>query len=242
MCLGKCDDCSVLLVHSSEPGVFICGTVPSEGATSKASALSAVYMKRYYTDFYNKFGAPTRVGSKSAEGIFSEYLKYSQFKWSDASMNDDAKFRNMSAADVMKNIYCEDEATATLNYSGQVPVIHFNDALVEPSAAANSQIVYNRDSEADTNVDVSFEIPAGYKFDSVKVNDVDYSAGLVANSNTAKVTVSIADDYKIECASSEVVVNPGTEIAKTGDVNYAIIGICILLIIVSGFLITKKEL
>lgn len=142
----------------------------------------------------------------------------------------------------MDYIYCEDEATATLNFSGQVPVIHFNDALVEPSATANSQIVYNRDSTTDTTVDVSFAIPAGYKFDSVKVNDVDYSASLVANSNTAKVTVPIGDSYKIETASSEVVINPGTEIAKTGDANYVVIAICILLIIASGALITKKKL
>ena len=150
--------------------------------------------------------------------------------------------RSKTAEQILKYIYNEVEANASLNYSGQVPVIKFNDALVEPSAVANSQIVYNRASDSDTSVNVSFDIPVGYKFDSIKVNDVDYSASLTENSNTAKVTVPIGDNYKIETASSEVVVNPGTEIAKTGDVNYAIIGICILLIITSGVLITKKEL
>ena len=84
----------------------------------------------------------------------------------------------MTPQNLMDYIYCEDEATATLNFTGQAPVVHFNDALVELNA--NSPIVYNRVSEADTNVNVSLAIPAGYKFDSVKINDVDYSAGLIS--------------------------------------------------------------
>lgn len=151
----------------------------------------------------------------------------------------------MSPQKLMDYIYCEDEATATLNYSGQVPVIKFNDALVEPSATANSQIVYNRDSETDATVDVSFVIPAGYKFDSVKINDVDYATSLVPDSNTAKVTAPIAENYKIETVSSEVgasPASPATEIAKTGDINYVVIAICILLIVASGVLFSKKKL
>ena len=252
LCLGQCSDGSVLLLHCSDPGVFICGTSPDYNeddplaCDSEALKISRTYMKRYYTDFYNKFGGPGRLGkidpvSKKASG----YLKYSEFNWNtsgDNALTDDAGLRNMKPQEIMDYIYCEDEATATLNYSGQTPVIHFNDALVEPSAVANSQIVYNRDSVSDTAVDVSFAIPAGYKFDSIKINDVDYSASLITNSNTAKVNVPISDNYKIECASLEVVIAPQNKTAETGDWTGIAVVACVLLVIVSGALITKKEL
>lgn len=232
----------MLIAHCSPPGASICAITPETGVVNKAVQVSDTYMKRYYTDFYNKFGSQTRLGTYGSVNISATgYLKYSQFKW-DEDLTDSLNLREKTAEEILKLIYCEDEATATLNYSGQVPVIKFNDALVEPSATANSQIVYNRASDSDTSVNVSFDIPVGYKFDSIKVNDVDYSASLVANSNTAMVNVPISGDYKIESASSEFVVNPGTEIAKTGDANFAVIAICILLIIVSGVLISKKKL
>ena len=240
--MGKCDDGSVLLLHCSPPGAFICGTSPEPGVvTTKAVQIASEYMKRYYTDFYNKFGVIAKPG-KIEGGVYSGYLKYSEFNWNTSgklALTDDAGVRTMTPQNIMDYIYCEDEATATLNFTGQAPVVHFNDALVELNA--NSTIVYNRASEADTNVNVSLAIPAGYKFDSVKINDVDYSAGLIANSNIANVNVPISGDYKIECASSEVGASPATEIAKTGDVNYAVIAVCIMLIIASGILITKKE-
>lgn len=240
MCLGQCADGSVLLVHSSNPGVYICGTVPAEGATSEASALSSEYMKRYYTDFYNKFGAPTRVGTKNADNTFSGYLKYGQFKWDDAKLADDANLRNMSAADVMKSIYCEVEANASLNSEGPVPTVYFNDALTDLGTAANGEIVYNRESTSDTTVDVHLVLPAGYKFDSVKINDVE-ATNIDPQSNRADLTVPIDNDYQIKTAASEIVVNPTTETAQTLDITYIVVAMLIFTIMLSGVLLLRKE-
>lgn len=240
MCLGICDDGSVLFVHCSEPGVFICGTVPSEGATSKASALSSEYMKRYYIDFYNKFGAPTRIGGKTADGKFTGYLKYSQFKWNDSEMTDPGSLRTMSAADVMNSIYCEDKATAALNSEGPVPTVYFNDALTDLASEANGQIIYNRESTSDATVNVHLILPAGYKFDSVNINGVQAS-GLDPQSNRANVTVSIADDYQIKTAASEIGASPTSETAQTFDLTYILIGICMILIISCGLIVFRKE-
>lgn len=80
MCLGKCADGSVLLVHSSNTGVYICGTVPVEDGTSMATQISSEYMKRYYTDFYNKFFPLSKPGSVDADGTCHGYLRFSQFQ------------------------------------------------------------------------------------------------------------------------------------------------------------------
>ena len=80
MCLGQCSDGSVLFVHSSAPGVYIGGTDPVEGNTSMATQISGVYMKRYYTDFYNKFFPLCKPGSIDSDGIGHGYMRFSQFK------------------------------------------------------------------------------------------------------------------------------------------------------------------
>lgn len=86
LCLGQCSDGSVLLLHCSQPGVFICGTSPNYNeddplaCDSEALKISRTYMKRYYTDFYNKFGGPGRLGKIDPNtNVASGYLKYSEF-------------------------------------------------------------------------------------------------------------------------------------------------------------------
>lgn len=74
-----------MLVHCSDPGVFICGTSPNYDedhpldCDSHALQIARTYMKRYYTDFYNKFGVVGKPGKATEDGIIG-YLKYSDFK------------------------------------------------------------------------------------------------------------------------------------------------------------------
>ena len=53
--LGTCDDGSVLLIHSSSPGVKISGTINPDGSKSQAVLLAERFMKENYSDWYKKF-------------------------------------------------------------------------------------------------------------------------------------------------------------------------------------------
>ena len=49
ICVGKCEDESVLFLHSSYQGVHLCGTTTLDGnEDSKAYHLAKEYMKKYY--------------------------------------------------------------------------------------------------------------------------------------------------------------------------------------------------
>ena len=81
LCLGQCEDGSMLIAHCSPPGACICAITPETGAVNKAVQVSNTYMKRYYTDFNNKFGSQTRLGTYGSANVSATgYLKYSQFQ------------------------------------------------------------------------------------------------------------------------------------------------------------------
>ena len=61
MVVGSCKDGSVVLLHSSPPGVTLCGTSTRSGKTnSQAVKLAKKYMKKYYPVWYKKFGDCSR--------------------------------------------------------------------------------------------------------------------------------------------------------------------------------------
>lgn len=72
--LGTCADGSVLLIHSSPPGVSLCGTVTPEGKeNSDALRLAAQTMARYYPRWHGKYPCCLRGAS---------YLRdYDQMRW-----------------------------------------------------------------------------------------------------------------------------------------------------------------
>lgn len=101
MVVGQCSDGSVVLLHSSPPGVQLCGTPSKKGtANSKAVKLAASYMKKYYPEWYKKY-------PNCARG--SSYLShYSQMRWSLSSssvMADPDGYRNMSAEQILKDLF-----------------------------------------------------------------------------------------------------------------------------------------
>lgn len=55
LCLGTCSDGSVLLVHSSPPGVRICGTELPGGYDSRAIELAKEIMSTHYESWYNRY-------------------------------------------------------------------------------------------------------------------------------------------------------------------------------------------
>ncbi|GHV28827.1 hypothetical protein FACS189481_0280 [Clostridia bacterium] len=57
ICIGRCKDGSVLFVHSSPPGVHLCGTmVPgAKSGNSEATVLAAKYTKKYFPAYYERY-------------------------------------------------------------------------------------------------------------------------------------------------------------------------------------------
>ena len=96
--LGSCADGSVLLAHSSPPGVQLSGTVSAAGSSrSQAAALAEHYMQKYYPEWYQKF--QTRVLPK-------EFLRqYAQMRWTlndRLGIKDDERLQEKTATEVMR--------------------------------------------------------------------------------------------------------------------------------------------
>lgn len=99
--VGTCRDGSVLLMHSSPPGVQLSGTPDLFGRTeSESVCLAEQYMKRYFPKWYEKY-------PYNARGM--EYLQnFSQMRWilSDISvMSDPEGLRARMAKQVLEEIF-----------------------------------------------------------------------------------------------------------------------------------------
>lgn len=99
--VGSCTDGSVVLLHSSPPGVQLVGTpTPSGNGNSRAVYLARYYMKKYFPEWYRKFPNCSR-------GI-SYLTQYSQMRWDitgNAVMTDPDDYRNKTADQILKDLF-----------------------------------------------------------------------------------------------------------------------------------------
>ena len=86
LCLGQCQDGSVLILHSTpNGGVQMSGTVKG-GSSSLASRLAQEFMQEYYPDWCSCFG---KEGRQSVNA--SDYLYGTKFSWQNAGAVYDAQ-------------------------------------------------------------------------------------------------------------------------------------------------------
>lgn len=98
LCLGTCADGSVLLVHSSPPGVRICGTLKN-GKVSDAVRLAEDLMKNHYSNWYERFPDCS---------VKQTYLKKSsQMRWNEETFPDAAQIQALSAEEIAKLLFSE---------------------------------------------------------------------------------------------------------------------------------------
>lgn len=90
--LGTCDDGSVLLVHSSPPGVRLCGTLLPSGESSKAVELASSIMGTHYPGWFEKY--------PSCEVDLSYLTNYDQFRWNADTLSDAQFIQNLSAEEI----------------------------------------------------------------------------------------------------------------------------------------------
>lgn len=95
--LGTCEDGSVLLVHSSPPGVRICGTDNFGTGQSQAIALAQQIMSEYYPEWYDKYPDCT---------VDSSYLgDYDQFRWNTKTFSDASNLQKKSADQIINLLF-----------------------------------------------------------------------------------------------------------------------------------------
>ena len=93
--LGTCADGSVLLLHSSPPGVSLCGTFLEDGTESIAVKLATEYMTQYHPQWQSKY--PNR-------GVSHTYLeKVSIMRWN-TTMLDAKELQALPAEEVLVRI------------------------------------------------------------------------------------------------------------------------------------------
>lgn len=97
--VGMCGDGSVLLLHSSPPGVSFCGTTLADGSKSQAVALAERIMQNYYPEWYAKYPECARPHS---------YLTgAAAMRWSRDVLEDEEGLEFMSAEEVVSVLFEE---------------------------------------------------------------------------------------------------------------------------------------
>lgn len=97
MSLGMCGDGSVVVLHSSPPGVRICGTRLANGESSQAIALAEKYMKTYYPDWFERYPACD---------VSYNYLSDSKImRWNTETLEDSTNIRKMTAEEVLEFLF-----------------------------------------------------------------------------------------------------------------------------------------
>ncbi len=101
MVVGQCKDGSVVLLHSSPPGVQISGTATKTGnKNSQAVALAKKYMKKYYPEWYKKYPDCSKGSSYLTQS--------SRMRWDlsgKSIMSDPDGYRKMSAEQILKDLF-----------------------------------------------------------------------------------------------------------------------------------------
>ena len=98
--VGECKDGSVVLLHSSPPGVQLCGTSTPEGkSNSQAVKLAKKYMKKYYPEYYRRYPNCSRNVT---------YLQlYNRFRWKPDGtvMSDPEGYQDMTPDKILKDLF-----------------------------------------------------------------------------------------------------------------------------------------
>lgn len=97
--VGQCDDGSIVILHSSVPSVSLSGTADKNGnADSEAAHLAKQYMEKYFPEEAERYKNYLRDNP--------DYLNnYDEVVWNDAVLADPDNYRNMSAAEILKDLF-----------------------------------------------------------------------------------------------------------------------------------------
>ena len=98
--LGVCEDGSLLIVHSSPPGVKISGTHDLSGnSNSQAVEYAKKIMETYYPDWYSRYPDCT------VDSSFTESSNVSLFHWNSKTLKDTNQLHSMSVDQIIQTLF-----------------------------------------------------------------------------------------------------------------------------------------
>lgn len=98
--LGVCEDGSLLIVHSSPPGVKISGTHDQNGnSNSQAVEYAKKIMETYYPDWYSRYPDCT------VDSSFTESSNVSLFHWNSKTLKDTDQLHSMSVDQIIQTLF-----------------------------------------------------------------------------------------------------------------------------------------
>lgn len=96
--LCQYDDGSLLIAHSSPPGVRLCGTPQTNGDTnSQALQAAQTLMQEHFSDWYNKY--------PNCSVDYSYLTDYDQFRWNDTTFQDANTIQNMTSDEIVDLLF-----------------------------------------------------------------------------------------------------------------------------------------
>lgn len=97
--LAVCEDGSLLIAHSSPPGVKISGTYDQNGnSNSQAVGYAQKIMKTYYPDWYSRYPNCT------VDSSFTEPSNVSLFHWNSKTLKDTDQLHSMSIDQIIQTL------------------------------------------------------------------------------------------------------------------------------------------
>lgn len=95
--VGMCDDGSVLLLHSSPPGVRFCGTLLPDGTKSQAVSLAETVMKEQYPQWHSRY--------PDCSSAYNYLTKASALRWNEQTLSDPENLRHMTAQQILSLLF-----------------------------------------------------------------------------------------------------------------------------------------
>lgn len=116
ICIGQCEDKSVIFLHSSYQGVHICGTAaPNGNFDSDAYKLAKKYMGKYYSDFCKRY--PSFKNRTQDKEFYQQYIRdtsyltqYNQMRWDVSEsgfMSDPDGYLSMTTEKILEDLFLE---------------------------------------------------------------------------------------------------------------------------------------
>lgn len=97
MVVGQCEDGSVVLLHSTPPGVSLAGTLLEDGTKSQAVQLAEEYMSRFYPEWYSKYDGYGKD--------YSYLTDSSRMRWNRDTLADVEGLTGKSAQEVLEYLF-----------------------------------------------------------------------------------------------------------------------------------------
>lgn len=104
ICLTSFEDGSVLLTHSSPPGVRLCGTSP-DGNPTMATLVAEYLMEAEYPDWYLRYPDCT---------VDTGYLNASSMRWSSAFFPDAEEIRSLNSRELLTLLFPDADIAALI--------------------------------------------------------------------------------------------------------------------------------